>query len=163
VGKTTLVYRYITESFDTTLKKTMGVNLSVKFLDIDGTRTNLQIWDFGGEDTFRFLLPSYAFGSFAGIFMYDITNYQSLKHINEWIPLFREGLEENKKDIPILLVGGKADLENERVCSLEDTTDLLDQYNLFDGIECSSKSGKNVELVFDKVLKEIKKYLKFSL
>ncbi|TXT59413.1 MAG: Small GTP-binding domain protein [Promethearchaeota archaeon] len=158
MGKTTLVYRYITKKFDLTLKRTMGVNLYVKFIDLDGIRTSLQIWDFGGEDTFRFLLPNYAFGSFGGIFMYDISKKESLHHITEWIPLFRSGLSDDKKDIPILLVGGKSDLKDERQCSPEESYGNLDLYNLFDGVECSSKSGENVDIVFEKMLRKIKEY-----
>jgi Ras-related protein Rab-39B len=159
VGKTTLVHTYITNKFEPDLKQTMGVNLYVKFIEFEGLRTSLQIWDFGGEDTFRFLLPNYAYGSFGGIFMYDISNQRSLKHIDEWIPLFRKGLAEQRKDIPILLVGGKLDLEGNRECFSQESYEVLDKYDLIDGIECSSKSGEKVNIVFEKLLREIRNYL----
>ncbi len=69
VGKTTLVKRYLTGVFagDTTM--TIGVDFHIKKLNIEGKEVGLQIWDFAGEDRFRFLLPSYVFGTSGGIFM----------------------------------------------------------------------------------------------
>lgn len=155
VGKTTLGKRYLTNEFIKDLKMTMGAEIHVKFLKIENIRIVLQIWDFAGEDTFRFFLPLYAQGSDGGIFMFDTTNHDSLMHIDDWISVFRSGLEEDEKHIPIMMVGGKHDLIEKRACLKEEARELAKSHNLLDFIECSSKTGYNVELVFDTLTRVI--------
>ena len=58
VGKTTLVNRYLTGIFEANTKMTLGLDFYVKAIDLDDMKIVLQIWDFGGEDKFKFLLPS---------------------------------------------------------------------------------------------------------
>ena len=87
--------------------------------------------------------------------MYDITRYQSLKKLDDWIKTFKEGLTEKEKQIPILIVGGKLDLQEKRSVPAEDTVNLLKSHNLFDHIECSAKSGENVELVFETLVRKM--------
>ncbi len=59
VGKTTLIQRYLTGSFNESTLMTLGVDFYIKYLIVDGESVTIQIWDLGGEDRFRFLLPSY--------------------------------------------------------------------------------------------------------
>ena len=115
VGKSSLVNRFMTDRFDFDLKPTLGAAIFVKTLELYGKLIKLQIWDFGGEERFYFLLKSYVLGSFGGIFMFDITNAHSLNEIYNWISIFRDSLDYNFKEAPILLVGGKLDLENQRI------------------------------------------------
>ncbi|MHA1762762.1 MAG: Rab family GTPase, partial [Promethearchaeota archaeon] len=77
-GKTSLMYRYMTNHFIEDIRLTIGVDFHVKIMKIGNKEIKLQIWDFGGEVRFRFLFPSYILGASGGIFMYDITNYSTL-------------------------------------------------------------------------------------
>ncbi|MFX1260390.1 MAG: Rab family GTPase [Promethearchaeota archaeon] len=157
VGKTTLVNRFITNQFSELLKSTLGAAIHIKYLTIENRRILLQIWDFGGEDRFRFLLPAYARGSMGAIFMYDITNFNSLKNIDGWLTVFRESLDEYEKKIPILMVGGKLDLKKDRQCYEKDVLNLLNSKGLVGHFECSSKTGENVESIFETMVREIMK------
>ena len=85
VGKTTLLNRYVLGLFKDDSKMTIGVDFRMKQLKVNEKIVTLQIWDFAGEERFRFLLPHYITGASGGIFMYDITRYSSLKNLNEWI------------------------------------------------------------------------------
>ncbi|MEJ2250411.1 MAG: GTP-binding protein [Candidatus Lokiarchaeota archaeon] len=150
VGKTTLVNRYLTGVFLSNSTMTIGVDFHIKKLTVDGKRVSLQIWDFAGEERFRFLLPSYVLGSSGGIFMYDITRYTSLKHFDDWIDIFREGylrIGRNNK-LPVILVGGKKDLEYKRTVEPSTAGNIAKRHNLYNYVECSSKTGNNVEDIF---------------
>ena len=57
VGKTTLARRFLKGYFEEDIKVTMGAEIFVKFLQIEDKRVVLQVWDFGGESMFNFLLP----------------------------------------------------------------------------------------------------------
>ncbi len=154
VGKTSLTKRFTTDQFNEYLKATLGAVINVKFLDIENKRVSLQILDFAGEDRFKFLLPIYASGSLGAIFMYDITRKTSLDNIDDWLSVFREGIDEHN-NIPILLVGGKSDLEENRAILLENAVNIAKSTDMFDNLECSSKTGENVELIFDILVKEM--------
>jgi len=151
VGKTSLTYRYITNRFIQNTKSTLGVDIVAKDIQMNGYTIKLQIWDFGGEDRFKVFLPIYARGSSGGIFMYDITSKNSLDNINTWISIFRKNLEGEEKQIPILIVGAKKDLFDLRTVSIENAIDLAMEYNLYDVIECSAKTGEKVEEVFGSI------------
>ncbi|MBD3198294.1 MAG: GTP-binding protein [Candidatus Lokiarchaeota archaeon] len=155
VGKTSLVLRFITNTFKTNVQSTLGAAIHVKTLKFKGRSTSLQIWDFGGENKFRFLLPSYAKGSSAAIFMIDITNDFSYNNYEEWISVFKRGAGQNAENIPILLVGGKLDLKQDREVFREDLEDLLEKEIFFNYLECSAKTGENVEDIFNLTLRKI--------
>jgi small GTP-binding protein len=151
VGKTTLINRYLTGVFKSDSVITIGVDFHVKKVDIDGKRVSLQIWDFAGEDRFRFLMPSYVVGASGGVFMFDITRYTSLRNFKEWIEIFKMGYKTDNHQMPVLMVGSKLDLEYKRAVSREEAFDLAKQNNLFGYIECSAKNGENVEDIFQEI------------
>jgi small GTP-binding protein len=151
VGKTTLINRYLTGVFKSDSVITIGVDFHVKKVDIDGKRVSLQIWDFAGEDRFRFLMPSYVVGAAGGIFMFDITRYTSLKNFDDWIEIFKQGYKGDKNQIPVLMVGSKLDLEYKRAVSSEEAFELAKKNNLLGYIECSAKDGQNVGDVFQDI------------
>ena len=144
VGKTSLTIRYISGFFLEDLKLTIGVDFYSKTTSFKGKKVKLQIWDFGGEERFRFLLHQYCKGANAAFFLYDITNRLSLDHLPDWTQIIRE----HAGDVPIMLVGSKVDLKQYRVVSREEGILAAKKYNLSAFVELSSKTGENVEEAF---------------
>nr|MDO8117436.1 Rab family GTPase [Candidatus Sigynarchaeota archaeon] len=153
-GKTTLAHRFMTGLFKQN-KLTLGVQFHVKkiFLTLDDDpkqyQAKLQIWDFAGEARFRFFLPSYCRGAHGGMFLYDITSRESLNHAGEWISL----VKENTGNIPMLLVGAKLDLEEQRQVSKEEGMEFARKNGFAGFVETSSKTGVNVEISFETLSK----------
>jgi len=150
VGKTSLTIRYISGSFIEDLKLTIGVDFYSKTINHRNKRVKLQIWDFGGEERFRFLLSQYCKGANAAFFLYDITNSPTLDHLPDWTQIIRE----HAGDIPIMLIGSKLDLKEYRAIPREDGILAAKKYNLDSFVELSSKTGQNVEEAF-KTITEI--------
>jgi len=148
VGKTTLTQKYVTGLFDGGTRMTIGADFHIKILDIEGKRVALQIWDFAGERQFRFLLPSYVKGASGGIFMYDITRFSSLKNMDEWLDALSSELDTINQ-VPIIMVGGKADLEDRRAVGADWVKQIVEEKNFAGFFECSAKTGDNVELIFE--------------
>ncbi len=144
VGKTSLTLRYISGFFMEDLKLTIGVDFYSKTIDFIDNKVKLQIWDFGGEERFRFLLSQYCKGANGAFFLFDITNQISLDHLPDWTQIVRE----NAGDIPIMLIGSKLDLDEFRAVPTEDGILATKKYNLTSFIELSSKTGENVEKSF---------------
>mgnify|MGYP001147491596 CR=1 FL=1 len=158
VGKTTLARRYLNGYFEEDIKITMGAELFVKYTIVKNIRVVLQIWDFGGEDDFKFLLPLYSKGSSGGIFMFDLSNKASLNRIDGWIEIFKKGLDPSEKRIPILMVGGKLDLQDQIAITKNEAKKIVKEHNLHKYITCSSKTGVNVENIFETLVRDILRF-----
>ena len=150
VGKTSLTMRYISGYFMEDLKLTIGVDFYSKTTSFKDKKVKLQIWDFGGEERFRFLLSQYSKGANGAFFLFDITNQTSLDHLPDWTQVIRE----HAGDIPIMLIGSKVDLHEFRAVLRDDGILAAKKYNLASFVELSSKTGENVEKAFN-VMTEI--------
>ena len=151
VGKTTLLHKYIEGKFSADTKMTIGVEFFLKELNIDGQDIILQLWDFGGQERFRFLLESYVLGAKGALLMFDLTRTMTLENLDQWVKIVRK---ENS-ELPIIFLGTKFDLSDE-ICVDEDyIKDHKEFYNLFEYMPVSSKTGLNVELAFEKVTRTI--------
>ncbi len=145
VGKTSLIHRYLTGAFSDRIKVTIGVDFRIKRVVLGNDNVKLQIWDFAGEKRFRALLPNYVRGASAGIFMYDTTRFMSLENLDEWLEVMGKGSKSGKVQFPILMVGGKSDLEAQKSVSLEDAKKAAEQHDIMGVMECSAKTGYHIE------------------
>ncbi|NVM43766.1 MAG: GTP-binding protein [Candidatus Lokiarchaeota archaeon] len=148
-GKEEFINRYISEIIHDDLNLTIGVDLYSKIQEFRGKKIQLQIWNFGNQERFKFLLHQYCRGANGAIVMYDITNLKSLDHLPDWTQIIRE----HAGAIPILLAGNKLDLEKSRKVSKEEGILLAKKYNLSGCVELSSKTGQNVEETFELLTK----------
>ena len=144
-GKTTLTKRFKTDMFISDSQMTIGVDFETKNFEIDGKKVKLMIWEFGGEERFRFILPEYITGAMGGILMYDITHYPSLAHIDYWLSVINGGRER----FPLVLLGGKSDLDIIREVSFKKGKKIAKVKGFSGFTECSSKTGENVEKSFE--------------
>ena len=150
-GKTTLTQRFLTNLFKSDSRMTIGVDFEVKTLEVEGKKVKLQIWDFGGEERFRFLLPTYVRGANAGLFMYDITRYLTFKNLDDWLKVFNETNKDQGQNVSTVLVGSKIYLEETRSVLKTEAENYAKQKGFAKYIECSSKSGENVDKVFETI------------
>ena len=151
VGKTTLLYRYVKGQFLDDTKMTLGVGFFLKELNTKNLDVTLQLWDFGGQDRFQFLHETYSEGAKGAILMYDLTRPSTLDHIDYWVKVCRK---ENPK-IPIIFIGGKCDLDDLRIVKEDMVEEVMKKYDFCAHIEVSSKTGENVEKVFETLTEHI--------
>ncbi|GAH46492.1 unnamed protein product, partial [marine sediment metagenome] len=86
----------------------------------------------------------------AAFFLYNITIPSTLDHLPDWTQIIRE----HAGDIPIMLVGTNVHLKEQRAVTREQGIQAARLHNLSGFIEVSSKTGQNVEKLFD-VMTEI--------
>ena len=144
VGKTALTLRFSKGFFTEDYKMTIGVDFHVKTINIDANegpiRAKLQIWDTGGQERFSSIRPMYYRGSLGALLIFDLTNSSSFEHLPQWIEEVRTNV---KTEIPLLLVGNKSDLMDQRAVSLEEINNFTNNFNLF-YMETSAKTGEGV-------------------
>ncbi|UYP46354.1 hypothetical protein NEF87_002639 [Candidatus Lokiarchaeum ossiferum] len=144
VGKTALIERYVTGSFIEDHKMTIGAQFSVKDVSLDtGEHVRMQLWDFAGEERFRFLLGDYCRGASGAFICYDVTDYATFEEIPEWLRIIRE----NAGMVPITLVGNKYDLENHEV-DINVAEQYAESASCLMNVMCSSKLNLNIEPMF---------------
>jgi len=150
VGKTSLVYRFVENKFQEDYKATLGVSMLQKDLKIDSNSVSANIWDLGGQDSFKNLRKLYLEGSKGALIIFDLTNRESFEKLEAWIQDFR-GHGEDK---PFCLIGNKIDLKDQIVVTEEESCLLAKEHGV-NMIITSAKTGKNVEKAFINLIKEI--------
>jgi len=153
VGKTTLLHRYIHNKFVANTSMTLGVEFFTKELEFDEASVMLQLWDFGGQEQFRFMLERYALGAKGALIVFDLTRFNTLEHMDEWVRICRKG----DPDLPIILVGSKLDLEDHIVINDDIALEIKEKFNFIDYLKTSSKTGESVEVVFKKLARAVLK------
>jgi small GTP-binding protein len=143
-GKTSFRKRFITNVFNSNCHKTIGVEFETKEIDLDGKEVKLLIWDFAGEERFRYMFPQYIYGAMGGFLMYDISDYTSFSRMNKWLSL----INGTSQRFPIVLIGGKSDLDFIREIPRKEGKKFAKSKNLNEFIECSSKTSENVKESF---------------
>jgi len=145
VGKSSIITRFLYDTFDATYAATVGIDFVSKTLFLDnGSTIRLQLWDTAGQERFRSLIPSYIRDSSLAVVVYDVSVRTSFEHIERWVDDVRT---ERGDKVIIVLVGNKADLVDARVVSAEEGERLaLAKSLLF--IETSAKSGFNIQALF---------------
>ncbi|KAI1724858.1 ras family domain-containing protein [Ditylenchus destructor] len=153
VGKTCVVQRFKNGSYIEKQGTTIGVDFTMKTLIVDGKRIKLQIWDTGGQERFRTITQSYYRSANGIILCYDITCRQSSESLHRWIDDVSKFAVPN---VAKILIGTKADLQDQRVIDPEEGEQLCRAHNMIKFLEVSSKSNVNVDVVFNELARQLK-------
>jgi small GTP-binding protein len=144
VGKTALTLRFSKDFFTEDYKMTIGVDFHVKTITIDTNegpiKAKLQLWDTGGQERFSSIRPMYYRGSLGAVLVFDLTNPSSFDHLPQWIEEVRANIQA---EIPLLLVGNKSDLLDQRAVTLKEINNFTRDFNLY-YMETSAKTGEGV-------------------
>lgn len=147
VGKTSLITRFMYDSFDNTYQATIGIDFLSKTMYLDDRTVRLQLWDTAGQERFRSLIPSYIRDSSVAVVVYDITNRTSFMNTSKWVDDVRG---ERGNDVIIVLVGNKTDLNDKRQVTTEEGEKKAKDFKVM-FIETSAKAGHNVKPLFKKI------------
>jgi Ras-related protein Rab-2A len=144
VGKSCLLLQFTDKRFHTEHDLTIGVEFGARMVTIDGKAMKLQIWDTAGQENFKAITRSYYRGAHGALLVYDITRRETFDHLKDWL---REVHEHSNKEIVIMLIGNKCDLESKRAVSTEEGKRFAEENKLY-FMETSAKTAHNVEEAF---------------
>ncbi|MGY5855998.1 MAG: Rab family GTPase [Candidatus Thorarchaeota archaeon] len=151
VGKTSLVRRYTENVFDDEYKQTIGTTFATKDIDVTGSdstvrKVRLNVWDMGGQSTYRELRRQFMKGASAAIVVYDVTRPETFMAMNNWFESFKEVCP----DSPVLISANKVDLLDKRLVPQEPGIMLRDWFQA-EYFETSAKTGDAVDNVFTRI------------
>ncbi len=146
VGKTSLIRRFVKNSFKRDYISTIGVQISKKTINLtEENQMNFIIWDIGGQS---FQMTPYRArfynGANAAFIVVDRTRPDHLKSVEKWYKDIKSSIPKN---IPIVVVGNKSDLTDKLVISKEEIKDIAKKFD-FHYILTSAKTGENVNDAF---------------
>ncbi len=152
-GKSSLLARYVDDSFEPSRISTIGIDFKMKTIDVLGKRAKLQIWDTAGQERFRTITQAYYRGAMGIIIVYDVTDRVSFEDVKrDWIANIDRHVNA---DVRKTLVGNKSDMEAERVVSTEEGQRLADELDIR-FFETSALRGDNVDDVFHTMATDIR-------
>jgi small GTP-binding protein len=107
VGKTSLIRRYCTDTFEESQGATGGVDFQIKIVDIDSRSVKLSIWDIAGQEKFGAFRDTFYRGAKAIALVYDLTEPGSM----ETLPRWHAEVAQICPTARFVVVGNKNDLE----------------------------------------------------
>lgn len=151
VGKSSIVQRFVHDTFNVDSESTIGASFMTKTLLVDDNTYKFQIWDTAGQERFRALAPMYYRGAGAAIIVYDVTQENTFQSVKSWV---KELNMHGPRHIVLSITGNKCDLEERREVAKKDATTYADAINAI-FIETSAKTAVNVSTLFREICKKI--------
>lgn len=152
VGKTCVVQRFKSGIFIEKQQNTIGVDFTVRTLDIDGKKVKLQVWDTAGQERFRTITQSYYRSAHGAMVAYDITRRSTFESVSHWI---REVEQYGAASIVLILIGNKSDLHANRQVLFEDACTLAEKHGVLAALETSAREAQNIEAAFILMAREL--------
>jgi small GTP-binding protein len=143
-GKTSLVNRFLYGKFNPDVKSTVAAEFRQKEVGVDGHRVRLQLWDTGGLESFRSLVPEYCRKVVGALLVFDLTSRASFREIKTFKGMVcaRAG-----QPVTMILIGNKVDLEERRKVPEEEARAYARRKKM-EYFETSAATGANVEDAF---------------
>ena len=150
VGKTSLINKYATNTFNENTISTIGVSFNSTYFYSKDYKIKLELWDTAGSERFETIIPIYLRNADIILLVYDVTESNSINSIQKWLKIINRTIDLQNSRTEIILVGNKVDLLDNDMEQLKAYIDEIKYLNF----NVSCKTGYNVIELFDKI-KEI--------
>ncbi|QFZ28529.1 putative ras-related RSR1 protein [Clavispora lusitaniae] len=152
VGKSSVTVQFVqgiyVESYDPTIEDSYR-----KQIEVDGRACDLEILDTAGVAQFTAMRELYIKSGKGFLLVYSVTDENSLK---EMLALREQVLRIKDTDnVPMVLIGNKCDLDDERVLSIDDGIKVSQSWGLVPFYETSAMYKTNVDEAFIDVVRQI--------
>jgi len=154
VGKSALVIQFVSRHFIEVYDPTIEDSYR-KTADVDGKIVLIELLDTAGQEEYNCIRGQHMLGGDGFVIAYAINDKDSFLEVSR----LREQIIsiKNEQIFPMVLVGNKCDLENERKVSVEEARDLAKQFGI-PFFECSAKKVINVDACFHEAVRAIRKF-----
>jgi len=149
VGKSSIVRRFVDDKFSLDYRSTLGLNVLSHSMKFYGNEVYFSLWDLGGQAYFKRFRKAYYVGTQAAFIVFDVCERETFSNIKIWYEELKEFL--GNKNIPIIIVGNKIDLSDQRSVQYKEGIALVDELtrkntdSYISYIETSALTGENIE------------------
>eukprot|EP01113_Clastostelium_recurvatum_P051016 TRINITY_DN981_c0_g1_i1.p1 TRINITY_DN981_c0_g1~~TRINITY_DN981_c0_g1_i1.p1 ORF type:complete len:223 (-),score=51.15 TRINITY_DN981_c0_g1_i1:43-711(-) len=154
-GKTSVIHRYVSESFSEKYRATIGVDFALKVIHWDSkTNVRLQLWDIAGQERFGHMTRVYFKEAAGAIVVYDVTRPATFEAVQKWKAELDDNLSTTEHALPVILLANKCDLIQTPI----DATKMKGycQTNGFlQWFETSAKDGRNIDTAMKHLVNHI--------
>ncbi|XP_023688057.1 ras-related protein Rab-38-like [Paramormyrops kingsleyae] len=110
VGKTSIIKRYVQQSFSGNYRATIGVDFALKVLSWGGETVRLQLWDIAGQERFGNMTRVYYREAVGAFIVFDVTRRATFEAVTKW----KEDLDSkltlsNGRRVSTVLLANKCD------------------------------------------------------
>jgi Ras-related protein Rab-11B len=147
VGKTSIMSRFLRDTFDTDELSTIGVLYDSFVSHCNGCCIEIQLWDTAGQEQYRALGAVYYRNAAAAIVVFDLANRVSFDHLADWMRAFRNVCADTAA---VIVVGNKCD----RAVPTEEGKAAAKAYEAA-YVETSAKTGQGVHILFDELVQTL--------
>ena len=143
VGKTSILSRYTSGTFNANYLATVGLDFFKKEEIFDGKTIRIKIWDTAGQERYKSLTQGFFRNAQGIMVVYDVTNMETFDNLQYWIKSIKTHVGSDKDQIPVIIIGNKIDAterEIERNIAEKFAADLN-----YDYFETSAKTGEGVD------------------
>ena len=153
VGKTSIIYRYIDDTFTSNYLATIGIDSKFKKIKLaSGEEIKVKILDTAGQERFQSIAANYIKKADGIVFVYDITKAYTFTNLEKWL----SNIDEVANDKPCLLIGNKSDMNDKREVSKEEGMEFTKKFKKETHFyETSCKTGENVDKAINDLVNQI--------
>ena len=161
VGKTSLIKRYTTDSFEKDYISTLGMQFSKYEENVAGDKVELFLWDLAGQESFSTLRDRFYTGSSGAIVVFSLSpeEIETYGHVTKWL----SDIKEACGNIPTILFGNKADLVDQNAIATSpnyETSDVhvkkfAQDHNIMEYFKTSALTGQGVRSAFKKLVDKL--------
>jgi small GTP-binding protein len=143
VGKTSLIRRFVNDSFSDNYKVTIGVHITKKVVEVNTEDTiSLIIWDLEGTDDLQMIRDTYLIGTHGVVYVFDVSRPSTFQNINGDLGI----VAKKSPNTPVMVVGNKVDLVD-----LNELNTLFSENGIKANFLTSAKTGGAVNEMFAKL------------
>lgn len=149
VGKTCIANAINGQNFDPSYVPTHGaLMIKVPFHTTDNKTYWFYLWDTAGMEKYKSLAPVYYRDSNSALIVCDVTSRESFDSIKDWYKLYLDNVSGKN---PIMLIGNKIDLAEQRQVSTEELANLATELKCL-YIEVSAKESVNINKILSSII-----------
>lgn len=152
VGKTSIIRRFVENKFLKDYRATLGLNVTTHKIEIYSNEVVFSLFDVGSQESFKRFRKTYYQGAQAAFIVFALTDRKSFINVEKWYNELKQFV--GNRQIPIVVVGNKTDLTNERVVTYENGAKLVNHISEkhfeedISYIETSALTGENIQDAF---------------
>ena len=153
VGKTSILTKYSSKTFNENYLATVGLDFFTKDEVIDNKIIRVKIWDTAGQERYKSLTRCFFQKAQGVMIVYDVNCEKSYNNLKFWIESLKSNLYEDFDKVPIILIGNKIDIPKRKI-DKEIAKDFA-KSNDCEYFETSAKTGEGVDNAIRELVKQV--------